>query len=132
MASEAAAEAIRHKEFIWRRLVAELLETYKYDGSEDRHSLFLESLERREHQTELSIKQAQWVLDIKFQRTIVRKYRSMSVTNLIKECFENYHLIVDEFLVEWIQKLHRARADSLRGGDAVRLYRIWLSLESGA
>lgn len=132
MASEAAAEAIRYDQTIWRKLVKDLLETYRYDGAEDRHSLFLESLDKREHQTELSIKQAQWVLDIKFLRTIIGKYRNISVPTLIKECFENCHLIADEFLVAWIQKLHRARAETLRGGDVVRLYRIWLSLEPGA
>jgi hypothetical protein len=130
MASEAAAEAIRYDELIWRPLVSGLLKTFENDGVEDRDSFFLESLERRTHQKDLSLDQAKWVLDIKFRRTIIARYKGILVGTLIKECFESCHLIIDDLLVEWIQKLHRARAETLRGGQVARLYRIWISLES--
>lgn len=104
----------------WRELVLRLLETDP-DALSDWELDFLEGKLRPEIK-ELSLAQAEKLLEIRDKLAWVTEHEGQSISSLIRTCFEA-RLDLSEDDEEWIMALHAANPASIRRRQLARLIR---------
>lgn len=119
-ASEREIEDVRKNPGLWRLLIQHLLDLHRTDLTDE----FLDFADRvlpLAWLTEISYRQAEWLLAVRDNFRFVSTYRHFSIKALLKACYEN-RLDFDEATEEWITTTFKADVPSLRLYEAKRIY----------
>jgi hypothetical protein len=113
---EDEVEQLRKDRKRWKALVSELLK-HGENGLPFRDFGYLESLNDRSWQDELSEKQAKWLLDICGKVEAVSSYAGVSVRQLIERCYQAIQLS-DSDEDSWLLRLYESGNTYVRRWEA--------------
>jgi hypothetical protein len=102
---------------------------------DERHTPLLETLNGRSNQLELHHRQAEWLLDMHDEVTLVKSWPtwregSPSVSIMIRRVHEHrFGMAEDDEERIWIEALRKSGRDRIRANEAARLDRMFCDLE---
>jgi hypothetical protein len=118
------------------RLIARQMQRHLDAGElDERHTPLLQTLNGRSNQLELHHRQAEWLLDMNDEVTLVRSWPtwregSPGVSIMIRRVHEHrFGMAEDDEDRIWIEALQKNGRDRIRANEAARLYRMFCDLE---
>lgn len=124
MATDREISRVRHDRDEWRGIVRKLIKYAGQHDLEDRHVDLLDGLESKTFLNELSVRQAEWLLDIRDDVDFISEHRGVSVRFLIRSVYENRHGLDDEEDMAWVEEIWRRHDVNVRKREARRLYAL--------
>jgi len=119
----------------WRLMARQMQRHLDAGELDERHAPLLQTLNRPTKQVELYHRQAEWLLDMNDEVTLVRSWPpwiegSPSVSVMIRRTHDHrFGLEADSEDRTWIEDLRNSGRDRIRAGEAARLYRLFCNLE---
>lgn len=133
--SEIAILNFRRDTDRWRLIARQMQRHLDAGELDERHMPLLQTLNGRSDQVELHHRQAEWLLDMNDEVTLVRSWPtwlegSPSVSIMIRRVHEHrFGMSEDDEDRIWIEALRESGRDRIRANEAARLYRMFRDLE---